>query len=144
MTSSNSSYMTSREFLKMAIEFEKSAVAFYQSLQEKVDPGAASQLLLMLEKEEAQHVTMLEQWVLGQPEAMIQFPPELTEDMPSVPEGNLSLSDLIDLATERERIAKESYQAAARSVTGEFKAMLEAFAVFEEEHEEKLRSMRNI
>jgi len=144
MTSSNSAYITSREFLDMAIELEKDSVSFYQTLEQQVEPGAVSQLLAMLRKEEAQHVATLTNWVLTEPDAMMQFSPDLISQMPDAPEGPLSLSDLIELAIERERIAKEAYLAAARSVTGDFRAMIEAFAVFEEEHEEKLRSMRNI
>ncbi len=75
---------------------------------------------------------------------MIQFPPDLLSKMPKAPEGPLGLSDLIELAIDRECIAKEAYLTAARSVTGEFRALVEGFATFEDEHVEKLRSMRGI
>jgi rubrerythrin len=144
MTNSSSPYITSREFLDMAIEFEKDAVRFYSALEKQSTPGAVSQLLSMLKKEEAQHVVALQQWSLAEPNAMMQFPPDLIGKMPEAPDGPISLSELIEVAIERERIAKEAYLAAARSVTGDFRKMIEAFATFEEEHEEKLRSMRGI
>ncbi len=144
MTNSSSAYITSREFLDMAIEFEKDAVLFYSELEQQAEPGAVSQLLSMLKKEEAQHVAALQQWSLAEPDAMMQFALNLLNQMPAAPEGTLGLTDLIELAIEREQIAKEAYQTAARSVTGEFRALIEAFATFEDEHLEKLRSMRGI
>jgi rubrerythrin len=145
MTNSESSpYMTCREFIDMAIEFEKESVEFYQALQKQVEPGAVAQLLQLLEQQEAYHVRKLQEWSPAEPEAMMQFSPSLIGNMPKAPDEPVNLSELIELAIERERIAKETYRSAARLVTGDFRAMIEAFAVFEEEHEEKLRSMRNI
>ena len=145
MTSSEpSSYMTCREFVDMAIEFERESVVFYQVLQEQVEPGAVAQLLNLLERQEAHHVRKLQEWTPEEPGAMMQFPPDLIGGMPGIPEGALGLSELIELAIERERAAKDIYLSAARSVTGSFRDMVQAFAVFEAEHEEKLRSMRNI
>jgi len=136
--------MTCREFLDMAIEFEKDAVRFYDSLEKQAESSAVAQLLSMLKKEEGQHVSMLQEWTLTAPNAMMQFPPDLLNQMPDAPEGKIGLSELVELAIKRESIAREAYLTAARSVTGEFRALVEAFATFEDEHVEKLRSMRGI
>ncbi len=145
MTNSNpSSYMTCREFLDMSIEFETDSVCFYDSLQKQAESKAVAQLLTMLKKEKIQHMDMLQKCSLTTPEAMMQFALNLLNQMPAAPEGTLGLADLIELAIEREQIAKEAYLAAARSVTGEFRALIEAFATFKDENLEKLRSMRGI
>ncbi len=142
--SEHSSYITCREFIDRAIEFERDSASFYRALREQVEPGPVCQLLKLLEDQETQHALKLQEWTPPEPEAMMQFPPNLSANTRELPESPVSLSQLIEMAIERERIAKESYLSAARYVTGGFRALVEALAVFEEEHEQKLRSMRNI
>ncbi len=140
INSNSSSYMSCREFTDMAIELEQESVAFYHDLLAQAEPGATRQLLQLLKQQEARHLRTLQEWTPAEPEALIQFSPEFAANMPRAPGRPMNLSELIELAIERERISKETYRSAARTVTGDFRAMIEAFAVFEEEHEKHMKN----
>lgn len=144
MTNSNPhAYMTSRDFLEMAIAFEHDSALLYRSMQQDME-GSFRQLLELLEKQELNHERTLRAFSAPEPDAIIQFPPDLAKAMPPRPEGTMTLRALIDYAIERERRSRDTYHAAAHSVTGAFRELVQGLARFEEEHEDKLKSMRSI
>jgi len=52
------------------------------------------------------------------------------------------LDELLELAVNREIKAAEIYEGAAGQTRGDLKKLLEGLAVFEREHEERLKKMR--
>jgi rubrerythrin len=143
MTNS-SSYMSCRDFLQAAIVFEEESADFYHRMQAGLPAGAVRELLKLLELQETAHAVTLRGFRPADGDAIIQFALNLASLMEPAPAGEISLSALIELGIERERRAKEAYFAAARSVTGSFREMLEGLARFEEEHEERLKSLQNM
>ncbi len=144
MTSSSSHpYLTCREFLDMAIAFERDSADFYRDLQNTTE-GAARELLAVLERQEREHERVLRQFVPENPNAMIQFPPELGSGLPDAPAAGISVAELLELAIKRERHTIDAYRAAARAVGGPFHDLAEGLANFEEEHEDSLKSMRSV
>ncbi|MBT3382035.1 MAG: hypothetical protein HN742_26090 [Lentisphaerae bacterium] len=144
MTSSDgSAYLTCAEFVQIAIVFEQESAEFFRRLQ-GVTSGSARQLAALLEKQEVAHENALRKLDVAGIRDMIQFAPEKPVTIPGLPDGDLPLSDLIELGIERERAAKNTYQNAARFASGAFKNLLEGLVRFEEEHEQKLISMRGM
>lgn len=136
-------YMTAQEFITMAIELEAESAQLYADMQQEVD-GSTAQLLQLLERQEIEHKNMLERFDATDVRGVIQFPPELSAAMPDTPEGNVDLVSLIEFAIEREQRAYQAYHAAARSVSGPFRDLVEGLARFELEHEDRLKGLRNL
>ena len=142
-SSSRHAFVSCEEFVKVAIEFEQHSAAFFRAMQPFAE-GTVLQLLKMLERQEMAHEKLLKNFEIPQPNAMMQFVPDMRGVMPELPRGETSLHDLIELAIEKERRTKETYSAAAQFVTGTFRELVEGLAQFEAEHEEQLKSLRNI
>jgi len=143
MTSS-SSYVRCRDFLDKVIEFEIESAAFYHRMVEDAPDAAVTDLLTLLERQEATHAMTLREFTPPDENAMIQFAPDLSALMPPAPDASPALAELIEIGIERERLAKEAYLSAARSVSGGFRELLEGLARFEEEHEDRLKSLCNM
>ena len=79
----------------------------------------------------------------GEADGFIQFPPEIELSMPVVDDPDMGITELIDIAIERERRAALIYENAAAVMAGSFKGLLEGLAAFEKEHEEKLKSFKS-
>ena len=137
------SFMSAREFVARAIAFERESAAFYQAMQDHCQAQpSVSELLRLLANEELKHAGKLTQFKIAEPEAIIQFPPDLSASMPPAPAEEVELAELIELGIKREQISQHMYQHAAQTVTGSFQELLEGLARFEEEHEQRLKSMR--
>ena len=145
MTSSKEkNYLSFEAFIKMAANFEKEAAEFYRSMLENYTVGkSVKELLELFERQEIAHEKILLEMEVPEGGGFLQFPPDMSLSMPPPPEGEVNLDILIDLSIERERIAKEIYEKTAKQVKGKFREMVEALAVFEKEHEEKLKSLKN-
>jgi rubrerythrin len=144
MTSSSpSSYLTCAEFVEEAILFEQESASFYHGLRSQTT-GAAHQLAEMMEKQELAHERILRELDVSRTRELMQFPPERSLSSHVIPEGEIPLAELIEIGIEREHLSRVAYEHAARFVTGEFQQLLEGLAHFEEEHEQKLISMRGL
>ncbi|MCK5157092.1 MAG: hypothetical protein KAQ69_11745, partial [Spirochaetales bacterium] len=79
---------------------------------------------------------------IQQTREILQFPPELSLSMPETEQASMSLDELLEIAIERERKSKEIYAHTAGQVTGNFRDIIMGLSVFEQEHEDKLISLR--
>ncbi len=145
MTNSNEGgYLDVKEFLELVIGFERDAAQFYRDLRAKHENDQVKSLLELLEIEEVKHAKVLKEFEkTGEIDGFIQFPPEIELSMPAVDDPDMGISELIDIAIERERRAALIYENAAAVMAGSFKELLEGLAAFEKEHEEKLKSFKS-
>jgi len=145
MTNSNEGgYLGIKEFLELVISFEMAAAQFYRELRAKHENEQVKALLKLLEIEELKHAKVLKEFEkTGEIDGFIQFPPEIELSMPAVDDTDMGISELIDIAIERERRAALIYENAASVMAGSFKELLEGLAAFEKEHEEKLKSFKS-
>ena len=142
--SSEGSYLDIKEFLQLVIGFERSAALFYRELRAKAERKEVRSLLELLEAEELKHAKVLMEFERSDDaEGFIQFPPEMSLSMPSADDPDMGITELLDIAIERERRAALIYGHAASMVVGSFKQLLEGLAAFEKEHEEKLISFKS-
>lgn len=132
--SGSSRYTTCGAFLRTVIEFEHASAAFYRSMQSCCEPGPAQRLLALLERQELEHAETLAGFMPAEPDAMIRLPPDLAAAMPPAPDTAPDLPALFTHAILRERRAQETYEAAARSLGGAFRELMEGLAGFEQEH----------
>ena len=72
---------------------------------------------------------------------ILQFAPELSLSMP-MPKDDPDFTQMLTVAIEREHTSAQIYQHASERTMGAFKELLEGLAVFEQEHEQKLRSLQ--
>ena len=144
MTSSeNRSFQTIGEFIHAAAEFEQQSADFYRHiLDTKETGGSVRELLLLLEDQELSHKKTLLDMDIQQTREILQFPPELSLSMPETEQASMSLDELLEIAIERERKSKEIYTHTAGQVTGNFRDIIMGLSVFEQEHEDKLISLR--
>lgn len=142
--SSEGSYLDVKEFLQLVIGFERSAALFYRELRAKAERKEVKSLLELLEAEELKHAKVLLEFEKSEEaEGFIQFPPEMSLSMPAADDPDMGISELLDIAIEREKRAALIYGHAASTVAGSFKELLEGLAAFEKEHEEKLMSFKS-
>jgi rubrerythrin len=143
INSKNRNFQTIEEFIFAAAEFEQQSAEFYRNiLNTKETEGIVKELLVLLEKQELAHKKTLQDMDISQTREIIQFPPKLSLSMPAPKYASLSLAVLLDIAIERERISKEIYAHTAGQVTGNFRNIIIGLSVFEQEHEDKLISLR--
>ena len=144
MTSSeNRSFQTIGEFILAAAEFEQQSADFYRHILDTMETGSsAKELLLLLEGQELTHKKTLLDLDIRQTREILQFPPELSLSMPNPEYASMSLDVLLGIAIDRERKSKEIYAHTAGQVTGSFRDIIMGLSVFEQEHEEKLISLR--
>ena len=117
---------------------------FYRELKTKVEKEEVKSLLELLEAEELKHAKVLIEFEKSdEAEGFIQFPPDVLLSMPAADDPGMGISELLDIAIERERRAALIYGHAASTVAGSFKGLLEGLAAFEKEHEEKLMSFKS-
>ena len=143
MTSSNRNYLSARELIALAVDFEQESAEFYRNIQEYQLDESTRQLAELLEKQEWSHRKMLQEYDISDTEEYLQFPPEFSLAMPALEKENPTLEELLALAIEREIMAKEIYQNSAAQTKGSLKDLLHGLAVFEEEHESRLKSLQN-
>ncbi len=143
MINSKGNFLSIADFLELAVEFEEDSAAFYRGMltRKLADPVRA--LAVLLEKQEEAHAKILREYEVGESKAFLQFPPEFKLSMPDQYEEGLSVSALIALAIDREVHAEALYNNAAASVSGSFKEFIRGLALFEKEHVERLRSLRD-
>lgn len=142
--SSDGGYLDVKEFLELVVGFERTAALFYRDLRAKAERQEVKSLLELLEAEELKHAKVLQDFEkTDEAEGFIQFPPEMALSMPAADNPDMGITELLDIAIERERRAALIYENAASMVTGSFKALLEGLAAFEKEHEEKLMSFKS-
>jgi len=142
--SSDGGYLDVKEFLELVVGFERTAALFYRDLRAKAERQEVKSLLELLEAEELKHAKVLQDFEkTDEAEGFIQFPPEMSLSMPAADDPDMGITELLDIAIERERRAALIYEHAASMVTGSFKVLLEGLAAFEKEHEEKLMSFKS-
>lgn len=144
MTSSeNRSFQTIGEFILAAAEFEQQSADFYRHILDTQETGSSvKELLLLLENQEMTHKKTLLDMDIQQTRELLQFPPELSLSMPETEQASMSLDELLEIAIKRERKSKEIYAHTAGQVTGNFRDIIMGLSVFEQEHEDKLISLR--
>ena len=144
MTSSeNRSFQTIGEFILAAAEFEQQSADFYRHILDTQETGSSvKELLLLLENQEMTHKKTLLEMDTFQTRELLQFPPELSLSMPETEQASMSLDELLEIAIKRERKSKEIYAHTAGQVTGNFRDIIMGLSVFEQEHEDKLISLR--
>ncbi len=144
MTSSeNRSFQTIGEFILAAAEFEQQSADFYRHILDTQETGSSvKELLSLLENQEMTHKKTLLDMDIQQTREILQFPPELSLSMPETEQASMSLDELLEIAIERERKSKEIYAHTAGQVTGNFRDIIMGLSVFEQEHEDKLISLR--
>ena len=149
MTNSNDNqreggnFVTVGEYLQIVIQFQIESAQFYHDLKGQTDRRDAFELLDILEKQEIKHQQILRDYkVQADPNSILQFPPTLTLAMPVLKSENPTFEELLALAIEREICAAVIYEKAAERVSGGFRDLLTGLAVFEREHEERLKSLQ--
>jgi len=135
--------MTVKEYLQVAIRFERESAQFYHRLKARTDKRDVAELLGLLERQEIHHERILREYeVQADPESMLQFPPDLALAMPALKSENPTFDEMLALAILREVRAAEVYEHAATRVSGGFRDLLAGLAVFEREHEKRLKSLQ--
>lgn len=143
-SSSQGGYLTIDEFIQLAILFETESAEFYHDLGQKVESDEVTDLLAMLEDQEHEHERILRDYTVEtDPSSMLQFPPSLSLSLPVPDSDNPAFEEMLSIAIEREIRSREIYEKAADLVSGDFKKLLTGLAVFERQHEEKLRSLKS-
>ncbi|MCK5736550.1 MAG: hypothetical protein KAH21_08730 [Spirochaetaceae bacterium] len=143
MTNSKGNFLSIGDFLKLAVEFEEDSAAFYRSMLTKNLTEPVKALADLLEKQEEAHAKLLREYEIEESKAFLQFPPDFKLSMPDQYEEGLTVAELIILAIDREVYAQDLYNNAAASVSGNFKEFIRGLALFETEHAERLRSLRD-
>lgn len=145
MTNSNDkNFLNVKEFIQMAIEFEKNSASFYHQILGYAQDAISEELISLLEAQEMEHVRILTDYLQKEDNpGMIQFPPSIQLSMPGLVSWEITVQKVMEVAMERERLSKEIYLEAAKQVKGRFKEVIEGLAAFEHEHEEKLKSLKH-
>lgn len=136
------SYLTMREFIDLAIEFEESSAELYRRMQAEAKDDTVKELLKKLEADEVEHKRILASFTeYGPEDQRLQFAPEMEKAMPQVP-ANANYGQLLDSAIDREVKSYELYTWTAGLVKGAFKELLEGLAKFEKVHEVSLKKLK--
>lgn len=140
---SNRHFINVRELMDLAIRFEEDSIRYYRDMRDRTENRKALSLLKVLEKQEAEHRDTLRNFKLGPgPYAMLQYGPDFSLTMPVVEQDTPGLMELVDVAIEREVLSVRIYRHTADQVFGDLAQLLERLAGFEEEHERKLKNLR--
>ena len=142
MTNS-SNYISIRELINLAIQIEAGAADFYHKLADSADNEQIKDVLILLEKEELNHKKILLELEISDGSQILQFSPEFKFTMPEIEHKNLSLNELLDIAYSREEKAFKIYNNMAAMTSGKMKQILEGLAVFEKNHMEKVKNLKN-
>ena len=135
-------YVDMRQFMDLAIQFEVESAEFYAKMHIGVEERSVQELLTTLEAEEKDHGRILKEFEAPKDsDSILQFAPELSLSMP-MPKGDPNFAEMLSVAIKREHASAEIYRRASERTSGAFKELLEGLAVFEEEHEQKLRSLQ--
>jgi rubrerythrin len=135
-------YVTMKEFLNLAIDFEHDSAEYYARLWDKVPGDKEKELCSELENEESSHADTLSLHnVDEESEARIQFTPELSLSMPEI-KADAEVQELIKGAIAREEKSVKIYEYASDFAVGKFKALLKDLADFERAHIRKLNLIR--
>ena len=136
-------YVTPRQFLDLAVEFEGESEAYYRGMMDRAAGDEARQLLDLLARQEHEHARILREF---EPPAggaaRLQYAPSLTLSMPRPDSDNPGFDEMLEVAIRREQCSAEIYNKTAAMVRGRFRDLLEGLATFEREHEERLRSLQ--
>jgi rubrerythrin len=135
--------MNQNDFIRYAIEIEEESAEFYRGMLDLDLKSSTRELVAMLEKEEIRHKEVLSKFTPPEGNEIIQIKPDIELSFPTIPEGEKSVSAVLDMAIRRERTTKEIYQGASQQARGSFKELLLGLATFEKQHEEKLMSMKS-
>ncbi len=143
ISSDTDNYVTGKEFLERAIQFEIDSADLYRSMQSVSLDATVNELLKILEKEEVYHEKRLrKQAETVSDDSILQFPPDISLTMPVIATQQPTLQELIAYALEREKQSVKMYHSVADMVLGDFKELLEGLATFEQNHVEKLKSLQ--
>lgn len=143
MTNSNKNYLSIKEFISLAGQFEKDSAEFYKKLQEQDLSDPVRELAVLLERQELSHQKILLEYEAPDETAYIQFAPEFTLMMPVLDKEKPTVREFIELAIAREIKAREIYENAETMAKGDFRDLIHGLAIFEKEHEQKLKSIRD-
>ena len=137
-----STYVTMKEFINLAIDFEHESAEYYARLWEKMAGDKEKKLCSELENEEISHADTLSLHHIDETsEARIQFTPELALSMPEI-KTDADAQELITGAIAREEKSVQLYEYASDIAVGKFKALLKDLADFERAHIRKLNLIR--
>ena len=142
MTSSDKNFLTAKEFIKLAADFEGESAEYYRKMQNYELDESVRQLAELLEKQELSHKKILEKYELSEKEGYLQFSMEFSKSMPVLKNDNPSVEELILIALARETKSKEIYDNSAALANGKFKELLKGLANFEQEHISRLQSLK--
>ena len=137
-------FLQVEELLELATKFEQDSMQYYRDLRRYVSEPQAVELLKHLEQQEREHRDLLRNYDPGDKAyPMLQYGPALELTMPQVEEEEPDVFHLLDVAIEREIVSKQVYENTAGQVFGNLAELLRDLAGFEEEHEIKLKDMRD-
>jgi rubrerythrin len=137
-------FLKVEELLELATQFEQDSMQYYRDLRRYVSEPQAVELLKHLEQQEREHRDLLRNYDPGDKAyPMLQYGPALELTMPQVEEEEPDVFHLLDVAIEREIVSKQVYENTAGQVFGNLAELLRDLAGFEEEHEIKLKDMRD-
>jgi len=141
-SSKKTTYVNMMQFMDLAIQFEIESADFYAQMSSGVNEKSVQELLATLEAQEKDHARILEEYEAPKDsDIILQFAPELTLSMPT-PKGDPDFAEMLSVAINREHVSAEIYRRASERTLGAFKELLEGLAVFEEEHEQKLKRLQ--
>jgi rubrerythrin len=140
--SKKTTYVNMQELMDLAIRFEDESAAFYAQMRNCTEEKSVRDLLKTLQEQEEEHARLLRESEMPKDrDIILQFAPELSLSMP-MPGDNPGFDQMLSVAIERERVSVRIYRRASERTLGEFKEMLEGLALFEEEHERKLKALQ--
>jgi rubrerythrin len=144
MKNPDKNFITVKELIELAIDFEIESAKFYRKLQKKTKVDTVLQLLRLLEEQEWEHEKILRQYEIGpDPHAILQFGPSFSFAMPAIPPNNIGMFELLDIALQRERKTAEIYENSASLISGDLHKLLGNLATFEHDHEDKLTALKS-
>lgn len=143
MTKSDKTFVSVKELIEIAIDFEVDSAQFYREIQKRIADEKTLELLKLLEDQELEHERILRKFEIGPgPHAILQFAPSFSFAMPTLPKNDLSIFELLDIAIKREKKTAEIYENSANLVSGDLKKLLNGLATFEYDHEFKLNDLK--
>jgi rubrerythrin len=144
MRKPDKNFITVKELIELAIDFEIESAKFYRKLQKKTRVDAVLQLLKLLEEQEWEHEKILRQYEIGpEPHAILQFGPSFSFAMPAISPKDIGIFELLDIAKQREKRTAEIYENSASLISGDLHKLLGNLATFEHEHEDKLIALKS-
>jgi rubrerythrin len=140
--SEKTTYVNMQELMELAIRFEDESAEFYALMRSRAAEDSVRNLLKTLKEQEQEHARLLRESEMPKDrDIILQFAPELSLSMP-MPGDNPDFDEMLSVAIERERVSVQIYRRASERTLGAFKELLEGLALFEEEHERKLKALQ--